>query len=100
MRYTHYHLQRAFPTFADLVAQASDWNTRRSSTKSNRFAGIAASRVMSSRSSRMCIGSAMGILDMHRNPKHFFTALGALNNDDLIIPEWKRLAYWSGEECH
>jgi hypothetical protein len=40
-----------------------------------------------------------GLLDMHRNPKAYFTDMPWLNADTVLIPEWERTAYWSGETC-
>jgi hypothetical protein len=40
---------------------------------------------------------ANGLMDMRRNLKAFGTLLAALNTDTAIIPEWERVAYWSGE---
>ena len=40
-----------------------------------------------------------GLLDLCRNPKAHFEALGKLNADDLILPGWQRLAYWEAERC-
>ncbi len=40
---------------------------------------------------------ANGLLDLRRNPKAFYTALADLNADTVIIPDWKRTAYWAGE---
>lgn len=41
-----------------------------------------------------------GLLDLNRNPKIFFDKLSDLNNADLIIPGWERLAFWAGEELN
>jgi hypothetical protein len=38
-----------------------------------------------------------GLLDMRRNPKAFHKSLVNVNSDTIIIPEWVRVAYWSGE---
>lgn len=38
-----------------------------------------------------------GLLDMHRNPKTFHKEFAAINTDTVIIPDWVRVAYWSGE---
>jgi hypothetical protein len=38
-----------------------------------------------------------GLLDLCRNPKSFYDTLAEINTDDVIIPEWTRLAYWPGE---
>ncbi len=38
-----------------------------------------------------------GLLDMARNPKSFYKTIGDINADDVILPEWSRVAYWEGE---
>jgi hypothetical protein len=38
-----------------------------------------------------------GLLDMLRNPKSFFERFKQFNCDTMIIPEWERVSYWSGE---
>ncbi|MBN1922481.1 MAG: glycoside hydrolase family 2 [Anaerolineae bacterium] len=97
-RYTQYHLHRTFPTFADLVAasQRLEYTALKYEIEQIRRHSNLAGYVITEFTD--VHWECNGLLDMHRNPKDFFTALGALNNDDLIIPEWKRLAYWSGEE--
>lgn len=42
---------------------------------------------------------ANGLLDMNRNPKRFTCQLAALNADDVLVPDWRRLAYWAGEQA-
>ena len=38
-----------------------------------------------------------GLLDMCRNTKAYYTRMPEINSDDMLIPEWTRLAFWSGE---
>jgi hypothetical protein len=38
-----------------------------------------------------------GLLDMCRNPKVYHDLLPQINAEDMLIPEWQRLAYWPGE---
>jgi hypothetical protein len=38
-----------------------------------------------------------GLLDMLRNPKVYHDEIGRINADDVILPEWERLAFYSGE---
>lgn len=40
---------------------------------------------------------ANGLLDIKRNPKVFHQDFAAINADTVIVPQWDRLAYWSGE---
>ncbi len=98
-RYLLYHLHRAFPTLADLVAasQRLEYAALKYEIEQIRRHGSLAGYVITEFTD--VHWECNGLLDMRRNPKDFFPALEALNNDDLIIPEWERLAYWSGEEC-
>ncbi|MCS6846841.1 MAG: glycoside hydrolase family 2 TIM barrel-domain containing protein [Anaerolineae bacterium] len=38
-----------------------------------------------------------GLLDMLRNPKVYHPEIGQINADDVIVPEWERLAFHAGE---
>lgn len=38
-----------------------------------------------------------GLLDMLRNPKVYHDEIGRINADDVILPEWERLAFYPGE---
>ena len=38
-----------------------------------------------------------GLLDMVRNPKSFHDVFADINADDVIIPQWTRVAFWDGE---
>jgi hypothetical protein len=40
-----------------------------------------------------------GLLDMCRNPKVYYDRFHTINADTVIVPEWERLAYQSGETC-
>ncbi len=40
-----------------------------------------------------------GLLDMERHPKAFHETFKQINADTVLIPEWTRLAYWSGESA-
>ncbi|HSV85550.1 MAG TPA: glycoside hydrolase family 2 TIM barrel-domain containing protein, partial [Levilinea sp.] len=40
-----------------------------------------------------------GLLDMCRNPKIYYDRFQTINNATVIVPEWERLAYRSGETC-
>jgi hypothetical protein len=40
-----------------------------------------------------------GLLDMCRNPKTFYDAMAGINGADVIVPEWKRVAFTEGERC-
>ncbi len=98
-RYAQYHLQRAFPTFAALIAasQRLEYAALKYEIEQiRRHASITGYVITEFTDVHW---ECNGLLDMRRNPKNFFSALSALNSADVIIPEWQRLAYWSGEEC-
>jgi len=40
-----------------------------------------------------------GLLDMCRNPKVFYDALGHINGADMLIPDTERVVFWDGERC-
>ncbi len=40
---------------------------------------------------------ANGLLDLNRNPKVFHETFTAINGEVVVVPRWKRTAYWSGE---
>jgi len=42
---------------------------------------------------------ANGLLDLCRNPKEYYDAIGMVNSSDAIVPEWERVAFWEGERC-
>jgi len=98
-RYAHYHLERAFPTLEALVAasQRLEYAALKYEIEQIRRHSSLAGYVITEFTD--VHWECNGLLDLHRHPKDFFPALRALNSDDLIIPEWERLAYWSGEEC-
>ncbi|BCX02994.1 MAG: hypothetical protein KatS3mg053_0932 [Candidatus Roseilinea sp.] len=39
-----------------------------------------------------------GLLDMLRNPKVYHDEIGQINADDVIVPQWERLAFYAGEQ--
>ncbi|MCS7056701.1 MAG: beta galactosidase jelly roll domain-containing protein [Thermoflexales bacterium] len=38
-----------------------------------------------------------GLFDMLRNPKVYYDEIGQINADDVILPEWERLAFYAGD---
>jgi hypothetical protein len=38
-----------------------------------------------------------GLLDFRRNPRVFHDVFASINADTVIVPLWKRVAYWAGE---
>lgn len=98
-RFRMWHLDKVFPTFADL-ARAS---------QRMQFCALKY-QIEQMRRHPSIVGyiiteftdvhwEANGLLDMCRNPKAFYDAMAAINGADAIIPAWKRIAYWEGERC-
>ena len=44
-----------------------------------------------------CHWEANGLLDMRRNPRVFHDRFATVNADTVVLPEWRKLAYWAGE---
>jgi hypothetical protein len=98
-RFRMWHLDKVFPTFADL-ARAS---------QRMQFCALKY-QIEQMRRHPSIVGyiiteftdvhwEANGLLDMCRNPKAFNDAMAAINGADAIIPAWKRVAFWEGERC-
>jgi hypothetical protein len=98
-RFKMWHLDKVFPTFADL-ARAS---------QRMQFCALKY-QIEQMRRHPSIVGyiiteftdvhwEANGLLDMCRNPKAFYDAMAAINGADAIIPAWKRVAFWEGERC-
>jgi hypothetical protein len=98
-RFRTWHLDKVFPTFADL-ARAS---------QRMQFCALKY-QIEQMRRHPSIVGyiiteftdvhwEANGLLDMWRNPKAFHDAMAAINGADAIIPAWKRVAFWEGERC-
>src|SRR5262249_6684695 len=96
-RYTTYHLDRVFPTLSDLTAA------------SQRMQFLAMKyEIEQMRRHPSIVGYVIteftdvhwecnGLLDMHRNPKIYYDTFAQVNSDVVILPEWKRTAFWEGE---
>ncbi|MDQ1591140.1 MAG: hypothetical protein QOG71_1767 [Pyrinomonadaceae bacterium] len=98
-RFKMWHLDKVFPTFADL-ARAS---------QRMQFCALKY-QIEQMRRHPSIVGyviteftdvhwEANGLLDMCRNPKAFYDAMAGINGADAIIPAWKRVAFWEGERC-
>jgi hypothetical protein len=98
-RYVAFHLDRIFPTIAALSAASQRMQFTalkyeiEQMRRQPRLMGYVITEFTDAH------WEANGLLDMCRNPKVFYEAIGALNADDLIIPDWERVAYWEGERC-
>lgn len=99
MRFKTWHLNRVFPTFADLAAAAQRMQ----------FAALKF-EIEQMRRHPEIVGYIIteftdvhwecnGLLDMCRNPKAFHDVIGYVNSADAIVPDWERVAFWEGEGC-
>lgn len=98
-RFKMWHLNRVFPTFADLAA----------ASQRMQFAALKF-QIEEMRRHREIVGYIIteftdvhwecnGLLDMCRNPKAFHDVIGYVNSADAIVPYWERIALWEGERC-
>jgi hypothetical protein len=96
-RFKAYHLDRVFATLADLTAA------------SQRMQFLAMKyEIEQIRRHPSIVGYVIteftdvhwecnGLLDMHRNPKSYYDIFAQINGDVVIVPEWRRTAFWEGE---
>lgn len=99
-RYKAYHLDRVFPTLADLSA----------ASQRMQFAALKY-QIEQMRRHPTIVGyiiteftdihwESNGLLDMCRNPKAYFDTIRDINGADALIPvDWERIAFWAGERC-
>jgi hypothetical protein len=96
-RFKTYHLDQVFPTLSDLTAA------------SQRMQFLALKyEIEQIRRHPSIVGYVIteftdvhwecnGLLDMHRNPKSYYDTIGQVNSDVMIVPEWRRTAFWERE---
>jgi hypothetical protein len=98
-RFQLFHLDRVFPTLSALSAasQQMQFAALKYEIEQIRRQPTIAGYVITEFTDAHW--ECNGLLDMHRQPKVYFEAIGRINHDDLIIPHWKRLTFWEGERC-
>ncbi|MBI3912394.1 MAG: beta galactosidase jelly roll domain-containing protein [Armatimonadetes bacterium] len=42
---------------------------------------------------------ANGLLNIWRRPKVFYNSIGQIQQDDLVLADWKRINFWEGDNC-
>jgi hypothetical protein len=99
-RYRAFHLDRVFPTFADLAAasQRMQFTALKYQIEQMRRHPSIVGYVITEFTD--VHWEANGLLDLCRNPKAFYDVIGHVNSADAIVPmDWERIAFWEGERC-
>lgn len=98
-RYRLFHLDKVFPTFADLAAacQRMQFTALKYQIEQiRRYPNIVGYIITEFTDVHW---ECNGLLDMCRNPKSFYDVIGNINSADAIVPDWERVAFWEGERC-
>lgn len=97
-RFRDWHLDRPFGSLRNLVeaTQAQQFLGLKYQIESIRRKPQLAGYVLTEFTD--CHWECNGLLDMRRNPRVFHDILQSVNADTVIVPEWQRLACWSGEK--
>jgi hypothetical protein len=99
-RYRAWHLDRVFPTMADLSAasQRMQFTALKYQIEQMRRHPAIVGYVITELTD--VHWESNGLLDMCRNPKAYYDVIGQINGADAIVPvDWERIAYWEGERC-
>jgi hypothetical protein len=99
-RYRAWHLDKVFPTLADLSAasQRMQYTALKYEIEQMRRHPSIVGYVITEFTD--VHWEANGLLDQCRNPKSFFDVIGRVNSADAIIPvDSDRVAFWEGERC-
>ena len=99
-RYKAFHLDKVFPTLADLSAASQRMQftaLKYQIEQMRRYPAIVGYIITEFTDVHW---EANGLLDMCRNPKAYYDVIGQVNSPDALIPtDWDRIAYWEGERC-
>ncbi|CAN5813047.1 hypothetical protein BH24GEM1_BH24GEM1_11790 [soil metagenome] len=99
-RYKAFHLDKVFPTFADLAAASQRMQftaLKYQIEQMRRYPAIVGYIITEFTDVHW---ESNGLLDMCRNPKSYYDVIGQVNSADALIPtDWERIAYWEGERC-
>lgn len=98
-RFRTFHLDRAFPTLADLAAASQRLQVAALKYEIEQLRRHASLQGYVITEFTDVHWECNGLLDILRRPKAIAAALPQFNADDVIVPEWERLAYWEGERC-
>jgi len=98
-RFVDWSLGRAFVNLKDFV-EAAQWQQFRalkyaleSMRARQQLAGYVITELTDAH------WESNGLLDMRRNRRVFHEQFSSINADTVIVPLWRRLSYWSGEEA-
>jgi hypothetical protein len=96
-RYRAFHFERAFRTLSALTRahQAMQLEALKYQIEQMRLHATVQGYVITELTD--VHWESNGLLDMHRNPKLAAAALPAFNADDVLVPDWNKLAFWPGE---
>jgi Glycosyl hydrolases family 2/Glycosyl hydrolases family 2, TIM barrel domain/Glycosyl hydrolases family 2, sugar binding domain len=96
-RFKTFHLDRAFPTLSNLAAASQHMQflaMKYEIEQIRRHPSIVGYVITEFTDVHW---ECNGLLDMHRNPKIYYDTIGRINSDVVIVPEWRRVAFWEGE---
>ena len=99
-RYKAFHLDKVFPTLADLSAasQRMQFTALKYQIEQMRRHPSIVGYVITEFTD--VHWESNGLLDMCRNPKTYYDVIGQVNSPDAIVPtDWERIAFWEGERC-
>jgi hypothetical protein len=98
-RFRLYHLDQVFPTFGHLAraSQRMQYCALKYQIEQMRLHPSIVGYVITEFTD--VHWEANGLLDICRNPKAYYDAIGDINNADVVVPEWERVSYWEGERC-
>jgi hypothetical protein len=99
-RYRAFHLDKVFPTLADLSAasQRMQFTALKYQIEQMRRHPTIVGYVITEFTD--VHWESNGLLDICRNPKSYFDVIGQVNSADAIVPtDWERIAFWAGERC-
>jgi beta-glucosidase/6-phospho-beta-glucosidase/beta-galactosidase len=97
-RFREYHLNRIFPSLSVLTdaSQQLQYEALKFQIEDMRSHANLQGYVITELTDVQW--ESNGLLDMYRNPKIHYSRLSRLNADDVLIPKWERLAFYSGED--
>lgn len=98
-RYKRWHLDKVFPTFPDLAraSQEMQFVALKYEIEQIRLHPSIVGYVITEFTD--VHWECNGLLDMCRNPKVYYDQLEMINGADVLVPRWKRISFWEGEQC-
>ena len=98
-RFKAYHLDKVFPTLADLTAasQRMQFTALKYEIEQMRRHSSIVGYIITEFTD--VHWECNGLLDMCRNPKAFYDVIGQVNSADALVPDSERVVFWAGERC-